>query len=290
MSEIQIGRGKSARRAYHLDDVAIVPNRRTRDAEDVDLSWKIDAYKFGLPVIAAGLDQPLSTGDAAEAGTSGALAMIDFEALWSANSDIGAVKDAISQAKGDSGRIAASMSPKRAAELVEHALAAEVDLLVIRGGIVSAEHVSITGEPLNLKTFIRGLDLPVIVGGCASYNAALHLMRTGAAGVIVGVSRPELGIDIPLATALADARAARVRHLDETSVYCHLIAAGGIRDGVGVAKALAIGADAVLVDSAAVTQGSDAGERSLDSTLRSSMAACGYTSAKAFQKAEVVLR
>ncbi|MGZ0218844.1 MAG: IMP dehydrogenase, partial [Acidimicrobiales bacterium] len=166
-----------------------------------------------------------------------------------------------------------SLSPRRAAELVDHALAAEVDLLAIRGGIVSAEHVSTSSDTLNLKTFIRSLDVPVIVGGCASYNATLHLMRTGAAGVLVGVSRPELGIDVPLATALADARAARVRHLDETSVYCHLIAAGGISDGVDVAKALAIGADAVLVDADAVT--SSTSEHSIDQTLRRSMAACG---------------
>ena len=288
MTEIQIGRGKNARRAYHLDDVVIVPNRRTRDAEDVDLSWKIDAYRFDLPVVAAGVDRPLTTDDAAAVSGLGAMAMLDFESMWSTSPDAAALKDAVAAAKGENGRVAASLSPKRAAELADHALAAEVDVLAIRGGIVSAEHVSTTSETLNLKTFIRGLDVPVIVGGCASYNAALHLMRTGAAGVIVGVSRPELGIDVPLATALADARAARVRHLDETSVYCHLIAAGGIDVGVGVAKALAIGADAVLVDAAAIAA-PDA-EQGIDQTLRRSMAACGYTDVKSFQKAEVVVR
>ncbi len=288
MTEIQIGRGKNARRAYSLDDVTIVPSRRTRDAEEVDLSWKIDAYRFGLPVVATGVDRSLTVDDAATISGLGALAMIDFETLWQASPDRAAAKDAIAAAKGEDGRVAVSMSPKRATELADHALAAEADLLVIRAGIVSAEHVSATSEPLNLKTFIRGLDVPVIVGGCASYNAALHLMRTGAAGVIVGVSRPELGIDIPLATALADARAARVRHLDETSVYCHLIAAGAFTDGVGVAKALAVGADAVLVDAEAVTASTSG--QSVDQTLRRSMAACGYTDVKAFQKAEVVVR
>ena len=288
MTEIQIGWGKNARRAYSLDDVTIVSNRRTRDVNDVDLSWKIDAYKFDLPVVASGVDRRLTADDVAAVQRSGALAMVDFEAMWTATPDVGAVKEAIAKAKGENGRIAASLSPKRAAELVDHALAAEVDLLAIRGGVVSAEHVSTSSDTLNLKTFIRSLDVPVIVGGCASYNAALHLMRTGAAGVLVGVSRPELGIDVPLATALADARAARVRHLDETSVYCHLIAAGGIKDGVGVAKALAIGADAVLVDVDAVT--AREGEHSIDQILRRSMAACGYTDVKAFQKAEVVVR
>jgi len=288
VTEIQIGWGKNARRAYSLDDVTIVSNRRTRDVNDVDLSWKIDAYKFDLPVVASGVDRRLTADDVAAVQRSGALAMVDFEAMWTATPDVGAVKEAIAKAKGENGRIAASLSPKRAAELVDHALAAEVDLLAIRGGVVSAEHVSTSSDTLNLKTFIRSLDVPVIVGGCASYNAALHLMRTGAAGVLVGVSRPELGIDVPLATALADARAARVRHLDETSVYCHLIAAGGIKDGVGVAKALAIGADAVLVDVDAVT--AREGEHSIDQILRRSMAACGYTDVKAFQKAEVVVR
>ena len=288
MTEIKIGLGKSARRAYELADVAIVPNRRTRDAEDVDLSWKIDAYRLDLPLIGAGLSSPLSPADAAAIGARGAVGVVDLESLWNEHHDAGRLREQIAEVKSAGARCAGSVSPKRAVELVDHAIAAEVDLLMIRARIVSAEHVSSRGEALNLKTFIRRLDVPVIVGGCASYNAALHLMRTGAAGILVGVSERGLGIDVPLATAIADARAARVRHLDETSVYCHIIAAGSIDSGLDVAKALALGADAALVDGSLLSGSSD-GE-SVDDLLRRVMAKCGYTDVKSFQKAEVVVR
>ena len=123
---------------------------------------------------------------------------------------------------------------------------------------MSAEHVSkdASRQPLNLKKFIREFDLPVIVGGCASYSTALHLMRTGAVGVLVGVgpghactTRGVLGIGVPQATAIADAAGARIRHLDETGVYVHVIADGGMRTGGDVAKAIACGADAVMIGS-----------------------------------------
>ena len=290
MTEIQIGRGKAARRAYELAEVAIVPSRRTRDAADVDLSWKIDAYRLGLPLLAAGLSASLLPAGAAAVGARGAMGVVDLELLWNEHQDEGRLKDQIAEVKSGGARCAASVSPKRAAELVEHAIAAEVDLLMIRARIISAEHVSSTSEPLNLKTFIRSLDVPVVVGGCASYNAALHLMRTGAAGVLVGVAERGLGIDVPLATALADARAARVRHLDETSVYCHIIAAGAIESGLDVAKALAIGADAALIDAPLLATPSGDDVESVDQLLRRVMAKCGYTDVKAFQKAEVVVR
>ena len=289
MSEIKIGRGKTARQAFGLDDTAIVPSRRTRDTHDVDLSWKIDAFKLGLPLIAAGLESPLSDDDAAAAGAVGALALIDLEALWAEHPDAARLRARLEPLRAGGAPLAASVSPKSAAALAEHALAAEIDVLVIRGEIVSAEHVSSQTEPLNLKTFIRTLDIPVIVGGCASFHAALHLMRTGAAGVLVGVSRPGLGVDVPLATAVADARAARVRHLDETSVYCHVIAAGGIGDGVALAKALAIGADAAMVDASLLLRPDDHGIAEIDGVLRRCLATCGYTDPKTFQRAEVVV-
>lgn len=289
MSEIRIGRGKSARQAFGLDDLAIVPSRRTRDAHDVDLSWKIDAFRLGLPLVAAGLDAPLSLDDAAAAGAMGALAMVDLDQLWAEHSDPSRLAAQVESLRRQRTTIAASVSPSSAVALVDHAMASEVDVLVIRGEIVSAEHVSSTQQSLNLKTFIRSLDIPVIVGGCASFHAALHLMRTGAAGVLVGVSRPGLGVDVPLATALADARAARIRHLDETSVYCHLIAAGGVNDGVGLAKALAIGADAAMIDASLLLRPGDHGVTEIPEVLRRCLATCGYTDPKAFQRAEVVV-
>ena len=284
MAEVQIGRGKTARQAYELDDVTIVPSRRTRNADDVDLSWKIDAYKLGLPMIAAGIHAPMSVDDAAAAGAAGALAVVNLEMLWAEHGDAAGLTGALNEARGEH-RIAVSVSPKNAEELVPHAVKAEAELIIIRGDVVSAQHVSSVGEALDLRAFIRSLDTPVIVGACQSYEAGLHLMRTGAAGVLVGNNGGGAGIDVPLATAIADVRAARVRHLDETSVYCHLIAMGSIGDGTDVAKAIAIGADAVVVDQAMFTVDDAAAD-----DLRETMAVCGYTDVKAFQKAEVVVR
>lgn len=284
MAEVQIGRGKSARRAYELDDVTIVPSRRTRNADDVDLSWKIDAYRFGLPMIAAGITAPMTTAGAAAAGAAGALAVVNLEQLWAEHGDAVELTSALDAARGQH-RIAVSVSPKNAAELVPHAVKAEAEVIIIRGDVVSAQHVSTVGDTLDLKAFIRSLDTPVIVGACQSYEAGLHLMRTGAAGVLVGNNGGGAGIDVPLATAIADVRAARVRHLDETSVYCHLIAMGTIGDGTDAAKAIAIGADAVVVDQAMVI-----GDDAVADDLRETMAVCGYTDVKTFQKAEVVVR
>jgi len=141
-------------------------------------------------------------------------------------------------------------------ELSPYALEAGLDILVIQGTVVSAEHVSSKGEPLNLKEFIAECEVPVIVGGCASYSTALHLMRTGAVGVLVGVgpgaactTRGVLGVGVPQATAIADAAGARMRYLDETGRYVHVIADGGMRTGGDIAKAIACGADAVMIGS-----------------------------------------
>lgn len=289
MAEIDIGRGKSGRRGIGLEEISLVPARRTRDRDDVDLSWKIDAYKFGLPFLAAGIERPVGVDDAIAIGESGALAVVDLEALWTPHPEAGALAAHIAAIKTADIRIAAAISGRRAEELAPLAIRSEVDILVIHDGVISAEAVSAGGPSLNLKTFIRSLDIPVIVGGCGSYSAALHLMRTGAAGVIVGVDRDELGIGVPLATAIGDARSARVRHLDETGVYCHLIARGAISTGADVAKAVACGADAVFVDSSVVIGADPLGDDIVDH-LRDAMALCGYTDLKAFQKAEVVVR
>ena len=285
MAEIEIGLGKAGRRAYGFDDIAIVPSRRTRDPEDVDIAWEIDAFHFELPVMSAAMDGVTSPASAIALGRLGGVGVLNLEGLWTRYEDpedrfaeiasadpdkatarIQELYDAPVQPDLINARIreireagvvaCGAVTPQRATELVDHVLAAELDLLVIQGTVVSAEHVSRSREPLNLKTFIRQLDLPVIVGGCASYQAALHLMRTGAAGVLVGVgpgaactTRGVLGIGVPQATAIADARAARMRHLDETGVYVHVIADGGMRSGGDVAKAIVCGADAVMLGS-----------------------------------------
>jgi IMP dehydrogenase len=150
----------------------------------------------------------------------------------------------------------ASLTPQRVERYAKLVLDAGLDILVIQGTVVSGEHVSTKVEPLNLKEFIPAFDIPVIVGGCASYQTALHLMRTGAVGVLVGVgpgnactTRGVLGVGVPQATAIADAAAARREHLHETGRYCHVIADGGMRTGGDIAKAIACGADAVMIGS-----------------------------------------
>ena len=285
MAEVEIGMGKSGRRAYGFDDIAIVPSRRTRDPEDVDITWEIDAFKFQLPLMASAMDGVVSPATAIEIGRLGGVGVLNLEGLWTRYEDPESLFEEISKLDVEKAtarmqqiymepikpelvaqRIreinaagvtsCASVTPQRTESLAKAILEAELDLLVIQGTVVSAEHVSKTAEPLNLKKFVREIDIPVIVGGCASYQAALHLMRTGAAGVLVGVgpghactTRAVLGLGVPQATAIADARAARMRHLDETGVYCQVIADGGMGTGGDIAKAIVCGADAVMIGS-----------------------------------------
>jgi len=285
MAEIEIGIGKTGRRAYGFDEVAIVPSRRTRDPDDVDISWEIDAFQFGLPMMAAAMDAAVSPGTAIEIGRLGGLACLNLEGLHTRYEDpeplleeIASLPDEeatwrmqeiysepvkdelivrrIREIKEGGVVACASLTPQRVRELAGLVLEAELDILVIQGTVVSAEHVSTRTEPLNLKEFIAAFDLPVIVGGCASFQTALHLMRTGAAGVLVGVgpgnactTRGVIGVGVPQATAIADASAARSEHLRETGRYCHVIADGGMRTGGDIAKAIACGADAVMIGS-----------------------------------------
>jgi len=285
VAEVEIGFGKSGRRAYGFDDIAIVPSRRTRDPEDVDISWEIDAFRFELPVLGAAMDGVTSPATAIEIGRLGGAAVLNLEGLWTRYEDPEPLFEEISKLDNEkatarmqqiylepikpelivhrireikeAGAVAcASLTPQRTEAYAKLLLEAELDIFVIQGTVVSAEHVSKTVEPLNLKRFIREFEIPVIVGGCASYQAALHLMRTGAVGVLVGVgpgnactTRGVLGIGVPQATAIADARAARAQHLDETGVYVHVIADGGMSRGGDIAKAIVCGADAVMIGS-----------------------------------------
>lgn len=285
MADLEIGSGKSGRRAYGFDEISIVPSRRTRDRADVDISWEIDAFRFELPLIASAMDAVVSPATAIEIGRLGGLAVLNLEGLWTRYEDPMPAYEEIASLAGDRAthrmqqiyaepireelivkRIreirdagvtsAASLTPQRIERYHKFALEAELDILVIQGTVVSAEHVSTQVEPLNLKQFIASYDLPVIVGGCASFETALHLMRTGAAGILVGVgpgaactTRGVLGIGVAQATAIADAAGARMRHLQETGRYVQVIADGGMRTGGDIAKAIACGADAVMIGS-----------------------------------------
>ena len=283
--EIEIGRGKKARRAYGFDDIAIVPSRRTRDPDDVDISWKLGPYRFELPLMASAMDGVVSPRTAIEVGRLGGLAVLNLEGIFTRYEDAEEQLERISQLPKDeathemqliyqepvkpelmkarieeikaSGVVtAASLTPQRVLAHYEMVLEAGLDILVIQGTVVSAEHVSKTSEPLNLKEFIAELPVPVIVGGCASYHTGLHLMRTGAAGVLVGVgpgaactTRGVLGLGVPQATAIADVSGARSTHMLETGEYVQVIADGGMSTGGDVAKAIACGADAVMIGS-----------------------------------------
>jgi len=283
--EVEIGRGKKGRRAFGFDDIAIVPSRRTRDPDDVDISWSLGPYRFDLPLLASAMDGVVSPSSAALVGKLGGLAVLNLEGIWSRYEDADAklkevaaapphratalmqevyreplkpelIARRIEEIKAEGVVAAASLTPQRVTEHYEVALEAGLDILVIQGTVISAEHVSTRSEPLNLKEFIAEVPVPCVVGGCASFSTGLHLMRTGAVGVLVGVgpgaactTRGVLGIGVPQATAIADVAAARSQHMLETGEYCNVIGDGGMRTGGDVSKAIACGADAVMIGS-----------------------------------------
>lgn len=284
--DIEIGMAKRGRRAYSFDDIAIVPSRRTRDPEEVSVAWQIDAYRFELPIIAAPMDSVMSPETVIALGKHGGLGVLDLEGLWTRYENPEKLLDEVSFIDGavatnrlqeiyaepiraeliterlkqirDAGvTVAGALSPQRTKQFAHAVVDAGVDLFVIRGTTVSAEHVSGQTEPLNLKEFIYELDVPVIVGGCATHQAALHLMRTGAAGVLVGfgggaahTTSSVLGVAVPMASAVADVAAARRDYLDESGGrYVHVIADGSIGRSGDIAKAVACGADAVMIGS-----------------------------------------
>src|ERR1700742_4027307 len=283
--EVEIGRGKKGRRAYGFDDIAIVPSRRTRDHDEADITWTLGPYRFELPLLGSAMDGVISPKTAGIIGNLGGLGGLNLEGVFTryedaeeqleriaqlprehATAEMQAIYSApiheelIAQRMRESNEqgvfCAASLTPQRVRKYIDTVLDAGIDILVIQGTVISAEHVSQTSEPLNLKEFIREVPVPVVVGGCASYSTGLHLMRTGAVGVLVGVgpgaactTRGVLGIGVPQATAIADVAAARSQHMLETGEYVKVIADGGMRNGGDVSKAIACGADAVMIGS-----------------------------------------
>jgi IMP dehydrogenase len=368
MSDIEIGPGKRARAAYSFDEIAIVPSRRTRDPEEVSISWQIDAYKFDLPFMAAPMDSVVSPNTAIAIGKAGGLGVLNLEGIWTRYEDAEKrlaamaklsgdeaikkmqeiyaspiqptlIKERIAQIRAAGVTVAGALSPQRTAEFHKAVLDAGVDIFVIRGTTVSAEHVSDQTAPLNLKKFIYELDVPVIVGGCATAQGALHLMRSGAAGVLVGfgggsahTTKKVLGISVPMASAVAEVASARRDYLEESGGrYVHVIADGSVGSSGEIAKAVACGADAVMMGSPlakaieAPGQGwhwgleahhpqlprgnrvqvgtigtltevltgpshTSDGSMNLFGALRRSMATCGYSELKEFQRVEIVVQ
>lgn len=287
---VEIGMGRTARRTYELSEISIVPSRRTRSSKDVSTAWQLDAYRFEIPVVAHPTDALVSPEFAIELGRLGGLGVLNGEGLIGRHLDVEAkiaqlleaaaadpepstairllqelhaaplnpdlLGAAVARIREAGVTTAVRVSPQNAQWLTPVLVAAGIDLLVIQGTIVSAERVARDGEPLNLKTFISELDIPVVAGGVLDHRTALHLMRTGAAGVIVGYGSTQgvtttdevLGISVPMATAIADAAAARRDYLDETGGrYVHVLADGDIHTSGELAKAIACGADAVVL-------------------------------------------
>ncbi len=287
---VEIGMGRTARRAYELGDIEIVPSRRTRSSKDVSTAWQLDAYRFDIPLVTHPTDAVVSPRSAIAIGELGGLGVLNAEGLWARHANVeealfrlieaaedasetsavirvlqdlqaapiqaDLIANAIKEVRDSGVTVAVRVSPQRAAELTPDLIAAGVEILIVQGTIVSAEHVARDGEPLNLKSFIEGLDIPVVAGGVHDYRTAMHLMRTGAAGVIVGYGYSSgvtstdsvLGIGVPMATAIIDAAAARRDYLDETGGrYVHVLADGGIDTSGEIAKAIACGADAVML-------------------------------------------
>lgn len=370
MTEIEIGLSKRARCTYSLDDVALVPSRRTRDRSDVDTSWRIDAFTFDTPLIAAPMDSVMSPDTAIAFGKLGGLGVLNLEGLWTRYENPQPLLDEIisltlqdsveatrrmqeiyaepikaeliterlKQIRDSGVIVAGALTPQNTQEFYETVVKAGVDLFVIRGTTVSAEHVSSNHEPLNLKKFIYELDVPVIVGGVAGFTPALHLMRTGAAGVLVGfgggssrTNRRGLGIQAAMATAIADVAEARSRYLDESGGrYVHVIADGELGRSGDLVKSLALGADALMIGAPLARAeeapgkglywGNEAhsvdfprgirtdvgtvgsleevlygpshhtdGTSNIMGAIRRSMATCGFTDLKSFQRSDLVL-
>ena len=287
---VEIGLGREARRMYGLGEVDIVPSRRTRSSKEVSTSWQIDAYQMDIPVMTHPTDAVVSPDSAVAFSELGGLAVLNGEGLWARHPDPAAalaelreialedvtghravarlqelhrapidrelLAAAVGRIRESGATVAVRVSPQHARDLTPTLVAAGIDMLVVQGTIISAEHVSDEDAPLNLKDFIGGLDVPVIAGGVVDYKTALHLMRTGAAGVIVGYGGVDgvtttgsvLGMEVHMATAIADAAAARRDYLDETGGrYVHVLADGDIYTSGDIARAVACGADAVVL-------------------------------------------
>jgi IMP dehydrogenase len=276
---------KEPRRAYGFDEISLVPSIVTVNPDDADVSTQIGGIKFEIPIIASAMDGVVSPQTAIAMSRLGGLGVLNLQGLWTRYDDadkvlqeiasvdkdhyvalmqklyqepikIELVKKRIKQIKEGGGIAAVSSIPQDALELGEVARESGIDLFVIQSTVISTKHKSSTSEPLNLKKFCEEMKVPILVGNCVTYEVALTLMGTGVAGVLVGIgpgaactSRGVLGVGMPMATAITDCAAARDAYFKENNIYVPIIADGGMAAGGDICKAMACGADAVMIGS-----------------------------------------
>ena len=284
--EIQLGRGKTVRRAYGFDEIALVPGNRTLDPQLADTRWEIGGIEREIPIIASAMDGVVDVSIAAKLSQLGALGVLNLEGIQTRYEDPEPILDQIAAVGKDEfvtlmqklysqpirpeliqqriaaikekgGIAAVSLTPAGAAKFGQAIADAGADLMFVQATVVSTAHLSPASiTPLDLAEFCKSMPMPVILGNCVTYDVALNLMKAGAAGVLVGIgpgaactSRGVLGVGVPQATAVSDCAAARDDFQRETGQYIPVIADGGIVTGGDICKCIAVGADAVMIGS-----------------------------------------
>ncbi|WP_016950280.1 GuaB3 family IMP dehydrogenase-related protein [Anabaena sp. PCC 7108] len=284
--EIQLGRGKIARRAYGIDEIALVPGNRTLDPSLADTSWRIGNIEREIPIIASAMDGVVDVNMAVRLSQLGALGVINLEGIQTRYADPEPILDRIAsvgkeefvalmqelyaepikpeliekriqEIKKQGGIAAVSATPAGASKFGEVVAKAGADIFFIQATVVSTAHLSPESSiPLDLAEFCRSMPIPVALGNCVTYEVTLDLMKAGAAAVLVGIgpgaactSRGVLGVGVPQATAIADCAAARDDYYQETGQYIPVIADGGLITGGDICKCIACGADGVMIGS-----------------------------------------
>jgi IMP dehydrogenase len=284
--DIQIGKGKTARRAYGFDEIALVPSGKTLDPSLADTSWQIGGVKREIPIIASAMDGVVDVRMAVELSKLGALGVLNLEGIQTRYEDPNPILDRIAavgndgfvtlmqelyaepikpelierriaEIKSGGGIAAVSATPAGAARFGDAVAKAGADLFFIQATVVSTEFLAPEGiEPLNLAKFCQEMPMPVVLGNCVTYDITLELMQAGAAAVLVGIgpgaactSRGVLGVGVPQATAVADCAAARDEFFKQTGKYVPVIADGGLVTGGDICKCIACGADGVMIGS-----------------------------------------
>ena len=284
--DIQIGRGKTARRAYGIDEIALVPGTRTLDPSISDTSWRIGGIEREIPIIASAMDGVVDVRMAVLLSQLGALGVLNLEGIQTRYADPSPILERISsvgtnefvrlmqelyaepikpelieqridEIKQQGGIVAVSATPAGATKYSSIVAKAGADLFFVQATVVSTAHLSPSSvTPLDLAEFCREMPIPVILGNCVTYEVTLNLMKAGAAGVLVGIgpgaactSRGVLGVGIPQASAIADCAAARDDYYHETGNYVPVIADGGLITGGDICKCIACGADGVMIGS-----------------------------------------